>query len=246
MSRLRPFFKYYGSKYRIAPLYPAPRYRTIVEPFAGSASYSVLHADHRVVLIETDPEVFELWRWLIHGATAADVRALPVCGSGPGDLPPGFDLRHVDGPPGALLLMRYWQRVGRSRCWTVSKWGHLSGFWCAATRDRIAAQLEAIRHWCIFSGDLTARPGLTEQLGASGCTWFVDAPYQAQPKIWGAAPDFPALGRWVCSLVGQVIVCEAPGATWLPFRPFTNALNGPAGNGDGRKQRPELIWTNAP
>jgi hypothetical protein len=29
-----PFWRYYGGKYRAAPLYPAPRHKTIVEPLA--------------------------------------------------------------------------------------------------------------------------------------------------------------------------------------------------------------------
>jgi hypothetical protein len=32
---LRPFWRYYGGKWRAAPRYPAPRYDTIIEPFAG-------------------------------------------------------------------------------------------------------------------------------------------------------------------------------------------------------------------
>lgn len=233
MKRLRPFFKFYGSKYRIAPKYPAPEFETIVEPFAGSASYSTLHADRKVVLVENDPDVAALWQWLIR-TPGSEIRRLPVCP----DLPAGFDIRNVEASREAQLLIRYWQRVGRSRCWTISKWGHLSGFWCAATRDRVAAQVDAIRHWRAYFGDLPARPAPIDAL-----TWFLDPPYQAQSTVYGAAPDLPALARWTRQLRGQVIVCEAPGSTWLPFRPFTTALNGPAGSGDGRKQRPELIWT---
>ena len=35
--KLRPFFGYYGSKWAMARLYPAPQHRTIIEPFAGAA-----------------------------------------------------------------------------------------------------------------------------------------------------------------------------------------------------------------
>ena len=38
---LKPFWRYYGGKYRAAPAYPPPRLGTIVEPFAGSAGYSL-------------------------------------------------------------------------------------------------------------------------------------------------------------------------------------------------------------
>lgn len=32
---LKPFWRYYGGKWRAAPSYPAPLHNTIVEPFAG-------------------------------------------------------------------------------------------------------------------------------------------------------------------------------------------------------------------
>jgi len=34
-------FSYYGSKSKIVDCYPAPRYDKIIEPFAGSARYSL-------------------------------------------------------------------------------------------------------------------------------------------------------------------------------------------------------------
>lgn len=231
MKRLGPFFKYYGSKYRIAPKYPAPAYGTIVEPFAGSASYATLYADRQVILADTDPEVAALWRWLV-SVSAADVRKLPVC------LPVGLDLRTVDARPEAQLLMRYWQRVGMSKCWTVSKWGHMSGFWCAKTRDRVADQLSQIRHWRVLADDLTAWD-LTHE-----ATWFIDPPYQTQATVYkNAAPDFERLGAWCRTRRGQVIVCEAPGATWLPFQHLCDATVGPGGGGNGRHRAPELVWT---
>jgi len=33
---LKPFWQYYGGKWRAAPHYPKPRHDTIVEPFAGA------------------------------------------------------------------------------------------------------------------------------------------------------------------------------------------------------------------
>ena len=62
-------FYYYGSKGELAHLYPPPQYGTVVEPFAGSASYAVHHilagnAD-KAVLVEKDPRVVELWLRLL-------------------------------------------------------------------------------------------------------------------------------------------------------------------------------------
>jgi len=45
MSGLRPFWRYYGGKWRAAPSYPSPRCETIIEPFAGAAGYSLRYPD---------------------------------------------------------------------------------------------------------------------------------------------------------------------------------------------------------
>jgi site-specific DNA-adenine methylase len=49
---LRPFFTYTGGKYRLAPRYPEPRHNLIIEPFAGSAGYSLRHPEREVLLID--------------------------------------------------------------------------------------------------------------------------------------------------------------------------------------------------
>jgi hypothetical protein len=233
-KRLGPFFKYYGSKYRIAPQYPAPKFRDIIEPFAGSASYSTLHASHQVILVERDPDISAVWKWLIN-ADASAVRALPH------SLPQGLDIRDLDVPHEAKLLIRQWQRVGHAKCWTISKWGHMSGFWCETTRDRIAAQVSAIRHWQVYECDITAYD--LQQ----AATWFLDPPYQTQATVYGGeGTNFQRLARWTHTRRGQVIVCEAPGADWLPFRHLTNATVGPSGSGKCHAKRAELIWTNDP
>jgi len=58
---VRSFFYFYGGKWLAAPRYPAPRYDTIIEPFAGSAGYSLRYPDKRVVLVERDPKIAATW-----------------------------------------------------------------------------------------------------------------------------------------------------------------------------------------
>lgn len=73
---MRPFFCYYGGKWRAAPLYPQPEHGTIVEPFAGAAGYATRYPLNRVVLVEKDPILAGLWKYLTR-VTARDIWALP-------------------------------------------------------------------------------------------------------------------------------------------------------------------------
>ena len=72
-------FDYYGSKNQLAKRYPAPEYGLIVEPFAGSAAYSMywLHRNPnlRAVLVEKSERVFGMWEWL-KSATEKDLDEL--------------------------------------------------------------------------------------------------------------------------------------------------------------------------
>src|SRR5262245_36087938 len=163
----RSIFKYYGSKHRIIPHYPEPRHKLIVEPFAGSASYALRYEDRDVLLCETDPEVYELWRGLL-SADPRDVLALPV------NLPVGLDIRTLDIPLWGQYLIKYNQRVGMSKCWTISTWGNRRGFWSEHDRDRIADRLPRLQHWQVTNESIVDKPISGE------ATWFIDPPYEAQ------------------------------------------------------------------
>lgn len=72
-------FYYYGRKKKLAKYYPVPTLNWIIEPFAGSAAYS-LHEDNwqkDVLLIEKNERVYKLWSWLINIATPDDIIKMP-------------------------------------------------------------------------------------------------------------------------------------------------------------------------
>src|SRR5262249_55131355 len=77
---LKPFWRYYGGKWRAAPSYPAPRHDTIIEPFSGAAGYSLRYPHKHIILIDCYPVIANIWRWLID-ATPSDVRAIPLVDS---------------------------------------------------------------------------------------------------------------------------------------------------------------------
>lgn len=233
---LRPFWRYFGGKWRAAPRYPAPLHRTIVEPFAGSAGYALRFADREVVLVEKNPVIAEVWRFLI-GASRREIERLPPVER--------LDELPASTPEGARYLIGLAFGAGDTRPrQAVSPMVRRDGGW-ARLRDRCADQVESIKHWRIVEGDYTAAPDVT-------ATWFVDPPYHvaggrakaAKDKgrvryPFGAdAIDFAALGTWCRERRGQVLVCEQAGASWLPFEPLGLAQT------VGRGHAGEAFWTN--
>lgn len=217
---ISPFFSYFGGKWRLAPRYPKPLHDTIIEPFAGGAGYSTRYHNRQIILVEKDPTVASMWRLLL-SASAGDILALPEDGDA------------ATGAARALIEFNRAQsasRAGSSRVWREGFHEHAARTWCRTVRARIASQVDKVRHWQIIEGDYTQAPDIE-------ATWFIDPPYVelgTQYTQSAAAIDFAALGAWCRTRRGQVIVCENDGATWLPFRPFTQV------KGD----RPEVVWTN--
>lgn len=233
MNDLGPLWRYFGGKYRTAPHYPPPRHGTIVEPFAGAAGYALRYPDRRVILVERNPVIASLWRYLIK-ASARDIRSIP-------------EVEHVDElpsrvPEGARALVgfalnsgsvmpRLSLSAGRR---TMRSMGRRYEGWTAAQRERVAQRVGQIRHWRIIEGDYTDAPRVT-------ATWFVDPPYEEAGKHYPhQIQDFSQLGRWCRGLPGQVLVCENVGASWLPFRPFRVVKSGLS-----KRTSHEALWTNA-
>ena len=68
-------FSYYGRKRLLAHYYAEPQHDLIVEPFAGSAGYS-LHGNRwrkDVLLLDRDTRLVGVWEWLIGEATRATI-----------------------------------------------------------------------------------------------------------------------------------------------------------------------------
>ena len=233
---MRPLFRFFGSKWTLAPHYPEPRYPVIIEPFAGSAGYSTRYYRRQIVLVERDPKIAELWRWLI-AAKPDDILSLPLLE--PGESIPDW----VTG--GARWLMGFWcatssahpENGSLSHRATESR---VYSYWCARIRERIAKSVNQIKHWTIIEGDYTAAPDVE-------ATWFIDPPYQEAGRFYTHSSrdiDFAALADWTRSRRGQVIVCENTGAEWLPFRPFR--VGKAATRGSEGRTTSEAIWTNEP
>jgi len=235
MSTVWPLFSFYGGKWRAGKRYPPPQHTTIIEPFAGSAGYSLRYPARRVVLVDRDPAVAGTWRWLL-AATPAEILGLP-------DLCPGQTVDDLGLVQEARWFIGWWLNKGAaSPCKTPSAWMRSgvrpNSYWGRAIRERVARDVQRIRHWQIIEGDYTDAPDVD-------ATWFVDPPYVQAGRLYrhGARGiDYEALGAWCKSRAGLTIVCEQQGAGWLPFRPFAAIKSNPSRHGGGHSL--EAIWTS--
>lgn len=228
---LKPFWRYYGGKWRAAPRYPSPKHSIIIEPFAGAAGYSMRYPERQVVLVEKHPVVAELWRFLIsvHPSEILsiplvdDVRDLPSWVSVGGRHLVGFAMNAATTTPCVRISS------GRKK---LREMGRVYEGWSESLRMRVASQVGRIRHWRIIEGDYTSAPDVE-------ATWFVDPPYNNKAGRYYPCHDldYTALGVWCRERRGQVMVCENEGATWLPFKPFAVFKAGVNGNGSR-----EAIW----
>lgn len=225
---VRPFFSYYGGKWRAAHRYPPP-VGEVIEPFAGSAGYSVRWRCRRVRLFDVDENVVSVWRYLI-GATEREILSLP-------DIAAGSSIDDYGVPPEARALIGFWLGKGVERPRrTASKWLTVrpASNWGPALRRRIADQLDAIRDWSIEHRSYECAPDIEG-------TWFVDPPYSGPAGMHYRCNivDYSELAQWCEARRGRVIVCEQNGADWLSFRRL-GRIKATRGSSD------EMVWTSEP
>lgn len=218
-------WSYYGSKNRIASLYPKPIFPDIEERFAGAGYFSLLHFEKNVTLVDKSQMVIDIWHYL-QSCSVKDILGLPV-------LPKGFKInREMFDCDGQYNLMRFLivqAAYGGNN--VVSKWGAMR---FEANRKRVACNLFKIKHWTIKQGEYF------DVDVNKVATWFIDPPYTFGGDKYPMKAkyiDFEHLANWCKQLQGQVIVCENTKANWLPFSPLKK-IQGVA------HQTTEAIWTN--
>jgi site-specific DNA-adenine methylase len=205
-------FYYYGRKKQIAKYYPSPNFEAIVEPFAGSAAYS-LHGNHwkkNIFLVEKDERVFEIWKWLIEEATPLKIKNLPDLDIGE----KSSEFLHIIH---AATKMAFHYKTIKvtpvlARNWEISK-------------RYMSENLFKIKHWSILNGDYTLAPDLE-------ATWFIDPPYKEDAgkgyRYGSQLIDYKKLAAWSQKRKGEIIFCEGNCGDYLPFKPLLD-LKGIAG-----------------
>lgn len=214
-------FYYYGRKKRIADKYPASRFDTIIEPFAGSASYSC-RPDNRaktVLLFDRDPVVVEAWEWLL-GLDPERLDELPELNAGDMAYEP-VQIMH-------MASKRWWTyRKATTTPLMAGNYRKSKRYWREI--------LPTITHWQVQQADYRDIPNME-------ATWFIDPPYPGPPgdgyRYGSKLLDYDELAEWCMSRQGQVIVCSAGDDSWLPFVPLAEL------GSFGTKKSVEGIWTN--
>lgn len=220
-------FSYYGSKSKVVDYYPLPKHGKIIEPFAGSARYSLKYFDRDILLTDIDDNIVNIWKWL-QQCSPKDIINLPVFKEG--ECVSDFNLSKEEALFCGFLIAKGVSRPqNKTSAWTSTK----QPTWIPYQLKRIAADLFKIKHWEIRLCDF-------REIKNECAVWFVDPPYKvggAHYRFSNKGLDFNFISDWCRSRIGQVMVCENSAATWMPFIPLKN-LTG------ARKKTKEVFWTN--
>lgn len=224
-------FSYYGSKNKIAKLYPSPKYDLIIEPFAGAAWYSVLHRDRNVLLNEKNEVIHRIWNWLLTKASSELLNDNI-------DFYAGQDISQIDLQKAHRELIGFCINRGSIAPKNiVQKWScqvKAKPNWASTTAyqlKRIAKLLPEIQHWQTQFGDYKSLPDIE-------ATWFIDPTYQFGGEHYAVNDvDYSELADWCKTRKGQVIVCENTKADWLPFKALTQITG-------QRVKTTEAVWSN--
>ena len=219
-------FYYYGRKEKVFKYYPKPKYNTIIEPFAGSAVYSLKNFEKNIIILDKDERIINIWKYLKE-VSSGDILSLPLLTIGQSLNDTQFDnLSFVQKD----LISFFTNPSSAQPKRSVGKF-HI---WHEKNRKRLSEDVNKIRHWEILLGDYRDIPN-------QEATWFIDPPYQGNGgkyyKHGNKGIDYNELSLWVQDRKGQVIVCENSEANWLPFRPLKR-LQGQ------RHKTNEVIWEN--
>jgi site-specific DNA-adenine methylase len=221
-------FSYAGRKWKIIKVYPTPKYKTIVEPFAGSLSYAYAYWEFDIWAVEKYEKVYRVWNYL-QQASPKDILSLPIPKRGEPVRVPGYTLSEEE-----LWLLGFSCNNATASPRNIA--GRMGFNSWERDRIRIARDLHKIQHWHILHGSYKC----VSKFIPKKATWFIDPPYQHVPPTMGYVHgnkelNYEELGKWCKTRKGQVIVCENTDADWLPFSKLLD-LSGQ------RRRTEEAIW----
>jgi len=198
-------WSYYGRKSKVVKYYPNPIHDKIIEPFAGTAVYSLYENnwEKEVLLVDKYNVIVELWHYL-QQATAKDILSLPDM-----EYHDNVD-QHTQLSKEEKWLIGFNINGGSSQpkktTMKYNVWNNI--------KPVIAENLYKIKHWKIIEGDY-------RDIKNEKATWFIDPPYQTGGIYYrhnNSKINFPELSDWCKSRNGQIIVCENTKADWMDFK----------------------------
>ena len=215
-------FSYFGSKSKIINYYQSPKYKTIVEPFAGSAKYSLKYWNNDVILIEKNIDIYNIWKYL-QSCSKKDILSLPNTEPGGAAVDTGFK------PSNDLIFLNSCR--GNASIYKCKKYGKFNSW--NKVKIKISDELEHIKHWMIYNENYDKIPSNFE------ATWFIDPPYQKLGYRYASKfNDYESLKNWIYTLNGQVIVCENSDSNWFPNMKPLKQMQGL------KHSKTELVWYN--
>src|ERR1700756_2298232 len=147
---MKPFFPYFGSKLSLARYYGYPKYRPVIEPFAGSACYAVYWGVRDAILIDKNEIICAVWKFLID-CSDSDIKSIPTV----------FDtVDELSVIQEVKWLIGFWinrgsekPRLSRST-WAKSEIsiGNCMD-WGEEAKSRIISQKDRIKNWKIIQAD---------------------------------------------------------------------------------------------
>lgn len=213
-------FYYYGRKKKIGNKYKLSTKDIIIEPFAGSAAYSLRkeNINKNVILFEKSKRIYDLWKWLIEVAEYDDIIKL-------GNIKKGDKVNEF-----IKILHSASKRAFDYKTITVTS--VMEANW-NSNLPKMAELVGKIKHWKIYNNCYSE---IDNVVGNLDSCWFVDPPYKGDAGTGYSHSskdiDYDKLSEWCKNRKGDVIVCEGLDANWLPFEKLTqqSTINGKKNN----------------
>lgn len=204
-------FPYYGRKKYIIDSYPEPLYDTIIEPFAGAASYSLKYYYKNIILIEIDECIYNIWKYLIK-SSSKDILNLPLLNKGDTLSDKKFDkLKKVEKD-----LIGFFIKTSCSRPNNIQSSHKNYNKWNDKYRKILSEDVNKVKHWKIYNCSYDHIN--LDVLKHKNITWYIDPPYQGSGGLYykysNKYINYNKLLKWINNIDGEIILCENEEANW--------------------------------
>jgi hypothetical protein len=199
-------FPYYGTKRSIIELYPIPIHNKIIEPFAGSATYSLKYYEKEVELYDINKTIYDIWNYLIYEANPDRILEYPLVELGESINTDKF--KHMTNVEKDLL--GFFIRSGSTRpSRTVSRHKNYNK-WNERTRKELSENVKKVKHWKIYNMDYN------DIIINNKNTYFIDPPYEVGGEYYyNKKINYSNLKDWIYNRKGQIIICENNNSKWI-------------------------------